>query len=154
SARMYPATLNGCAAGEFMVNSNVIAEIGRLNQGHGDLAGGLTAGNFTWITSTAAKSDAPFARLFALPTGNARARGSPAFAGCALPVGSNFVQSYPARVPNSALSDPNAIPWMLDTNALNPSLGLSAENAGNSIGARTLTPIQPGNLPGIYKIQV
>lgn len=149
--RMYPPTLNGCATGTFVFNMTLssIGEVSRLYAGHGDIAAGLQPGDLSFLTSGTVKPDAPFTSLFSLPTRFATL-GAPAFAGVPSPIGTNLVQSYPSRITSNLNADPNSIPWMTDTNALNPSLGVGREILSNSIGARTLTPAGSG----IYGIQV
>lgn len=148
SVRMYPPTLNGCSVGSFYINSteNQIAEVSGLLRAHGDLAAGIAPGNVSYLTSGVIKPDAPFSSLFALPT-KLMVLDTPAFAGVHAESG---VQSYISRINNNLTADPNAVPWMMDTNALNPGYGGPKENIGNSIGTRTLTPVSTN----IYKIQV
>ncbi len=143
TAVMLPSRLNGCATGTYYytysASGSTIQEEGRLQAGHGQLAPGITSGNYSLIANSAAKTNVPFSQMFSLPT-QFYSLIAPTFQGNALGIGAGAVQSY--------VNSPGGVPWMVDANAMNGNFGLGSEVTSNTIGTVTLTNVS-GNVYSI-----
>jgi hypothetical protein len=145
-ALAFPPRANGCITGVFVItgkteNGQMIGEIGRSLQGHGELVAGTEANTGVYINSAGATAQKSIDHLLDVPmTMNTLV--PPTFHGATLPIGGGSVQSY--------VSSPGSVPWFADSNTLNNNYGCCREGLG-MIANRALTP---AGTPNVYKIAV
>lgn len=136
TAVMYPPRLNGCGGANFFYNpqTGAIVENGRLLQGHGDLAPGISSSSkISWLGGQVSIPDVFYSNVFNLPTVFNRLVG-PTWQNVGPNIGGGIIQSYVSSAAKS--------PWMVDYNSINNG------NGSNAIAAITINAV--GGAPNVY----